>query len=354
MPSMKDFLKTKSIGILASFAIAVPVWILVKNIDGLEIVGAPIIAILVGMLISSLFNVKEKISSGTGFTSKYVLQFSVVLLGFGLNLATIGKVGLSSLPIIVSTISTSLIVAFLLYKMLHTPSKTTTLIGIGSSICGGSAIAASAPVIKASSEEIAQSVAVIFLFNVIAALIFPTLGGLLGMSDDGFALFAGTAINDTSSVTAAASTWDSIHGTGNYVLDNATIVKLTRTLFIIPIVIVLSFIISRKDSSESESKLASVKRAFPKFILFFILASLITTIVTSVLTGDALSSAETLFSTLKTVSSFLIVVAMAAIGLNTDIVKLVKTGSKPLTIGFCCWICITIVSLAMQAVLGLW
>lgn len=105
---------------------------------------------------------------------------------------------------------------------------------VGSSICGGSAIAATAPVIEADDEEIAQSISVIFLFNVIAALVFPALGMALGLSNQGFGLFAGTAVNDTSSVTAAAAAWDGMHPGAN-TLDNATIVKLTRTLAIIPI-----------------------------------------------------------------------------------------------------------------------
>ena len=118
------------------------------------------------------------------------------------------------------------------------PSNISTLVGVGSSICGGSAIAATAPVIGADDEEIAQAISVIFLFNVIAALTFPTLGGMLGMTDHGFGLFAGTAVNDTSSVTAAASAWDGIHGSNT--LEIATIVKLTRTLAIIPITLVLA------------------------------------------------------------------------------------------------------------------
>ncbi len=112
--------------------------------------------------------------------------------------------------------------------------------GVGSSICGGSAIAATAPVIDADDEEIAQAISVIFLFNVIAALVFPTLGGMLGLSNEGFGLFAGTAVNNTSSVTAAAAAWDGMHPGAN-TLDSATIVKLTRTLAIIPITLVLAF-----------------------------------------------------------------------------------------------------------------
>ena len=349
---MKKFI----LGILLCLAIAVPSWFLVMFVPALEVIGAPVIAIIAGMILSLIIKKKDAFTDGIAFTSKKILQYAVILLGFGLNLATIGKVGLTSLPIILSTIATSLIVAFVMYKLLKVPSKTATLIGVGSSICGGSAIAATAPVIDADDEEIAQSISVIFLFNVIAALIFPTLGGFLGMSNEGFALFAGTAVNDTSSVTAAASTWDSMHGTGSMVLDSATIVKLTRTLAIIPITLVLAFVRMRKEkngNTGSKTKV-SLKKIFPMFILYFVLASVITTIATSVLTGQALDVANSIFGFLKQLSKFFIVMAMAAIGLNTNIVKLVKTGGKPILLGFTCWVAITGVSILMQHVLGIW
>lgn len=350
---MKRFLSTDGPGLVFSLAIASCAWMLVEHVDGLHVIGAPIIAIITGMAIFALAGRIGRAIPKTSFTSKYVLQLSVVLLGFGLNLRTVLEVGLKSLPVILSTISISLVVAYMMYKFLHGDGDTSTLVGVGSSICGGSAIAATAPVIKADDQTIAQSISVIFLFNVIAALIFPTLGSFLGMSNEGFALFAGTAINDTSSVTAAATTWDSIHGTGHLVLDSATIVKLTRTLFIIPIVVILSIIVARKESAESGTG-TNIRRAFPKFIAFFVLASAITSLSTVILSGDALCFAEDTFSLLKKVSSFLIVTAMAAIGLNTDVIELVRTGGKTLMIGATCWFSIICMSLLTQHLLGIW
>ena len=350
---IRAFLSANGPGLIVSLIIAVCSWTLVRNMDGLTVIGAPVIAILTGMLVFFLAGHSNIGIPKTSFTSKYILQLSIVLLGFGLNLSTVFHVGMDSLPVIISTISTSLIIAYVMYRSLKSDPKTSTLIGVGSSICGGSAIAATAPVIKAKDSTIAQAISVIFLFNVIAAMIFPTLGTMLGMSNEGFALFAGTAINDTSSVTAAASTWDSMHGTGHAVLDSAVVVKLTRTLFIIPIVLVLSILVAKKESGESPTG-KSIKRAFPKFILLFLLTSLITTVLTSVLSGDALAFAEDTFGSLKTMSSFLIVTAMAAIGLNTDVVKLVRTGGKALVIGAACWIGIICMSLLTQAILGVW
>ena len=183
----------------------------------------------------------------------------------------------------------------------------------------------------------------------LAALFFPSLGALLGFSTksgEAFGIFAGTAINDTSSVTAAASTWDSLCALGSATLDKAVTVKLTRTLAIIPITLVLAFI--RTRSSKAEGKKVEFKKIFPMFILYFVLASVITTIATS-----AGVSAD-VFTPLKTLSKFFIVLAMSAVGLNTNIIKLIKTGGKPLALGFCCWIGITIASLSMQHVLGIW
>ncbi len=350
MRQIINFFKDKGKGILLCFIIAFPIWILTKIFRPLEIVGAPILAILAGMVITQFLKDKTVFKEGITFTSKKILQWAVVLLGFGLNLATIGKVGLVSLPIILSTITTSLLMAWLVNKILKVPYKTATLIGIGSSICGGSAIAASAPVVNASEEEIAQSISVIFLFNVVAAFIFPTLGNLIGLSDMGFGLFAGTAINDTSSVTAAASTWDTLHQTGGKVLEYATIVKLTRTLAIIPIVLGLSFIEMKREKTNTDF---SLKKIFPMFIIYFVVASLITTLATSLFTGEVLVFANSTFSFLKQLSKFMIVMAMASIGLSTNIVKLVKNSGKPLLLGLGCWISIAVVSLVLQIVLGL-
>ena len=172
-----DFLKKNYMGIFVCFVIAVPSWLLGKRFP---VVGGAVIA----------------------------LQAAVVLLGFGMNLSVVLQTGKQSLPIIICTISTSLILSWILHKVMNIKGNTATLIGVGSSICGGSAIAATAPVIDADDDEVAQAISVIFFFNVLAALLFPSLGKLIGFdisTGEAFGIFAGTAVNDTSSVTAAAS-----------------------------------------------------------------------------------------------------------------------------------------------------
>ena len=334
-----NFISKNWKGILLCFCISVPAYLLGNLVP---VVGGPVFAILIGMVLTLILKKKESFRAGVSFTSKKILQTAVVLLGFGMNLTEVLAQGKQSLPIIAATISTSLLTAWLLYKILNVPENSAILIGVGSSICGGSAIAATAPVIDADDEEVAQAISVIFLFNILAAMFFPALGGALGLSNEGFSLFAGTAINDTSSVTAAASAWDGLHGSN--ALNNAAIVKMTRTLAIIPITLVLSAVHTHRSRGTGSSTV-KMRKIFPWFVLLFVLASVVTTLF-------SLPAAVT--SPLKGLSKFFIIMAMAAIGFNTNIVKLIKTGGKPILLGFCCWVAISVVSLLMQRVLGIW
>ena len=311
-------------GILLCAVLAIPCWLL-----GLEfhLIGSPIFAIILGIIIGSIFTSwkREKTGAGIGFTSKKILQWAVILLGFGLNITQILHVGWISLPVIISTIATSLIVSYVIYRLTHIDSNTAVLIGVGSSICGGSAIAAAAPVIKAEDQDIAQAISVVFFFNVVAAFVF--------------------------SVTATAAVWDSMKGTGTQVLEYATIVKLTRTLAIIPICLGLaSYQVykAKQSAAQADGSSVSIAKIFPKFVLYFVICSLITT---------ALSYANVdiqFLSVFKTISKYFITMAMVAIGLNTNIVKLIKSGGSALALGACCWIAITAVSLATQHMIGLW
>lgn len=342
-----EFIKSKGKGMAVCLGIAIICFFLGK---AFPIIGGPVFAILLGMVITLGIKDKSSLQAGINYTSKKILQYAVILLGFGLNLSVVLQTGAQSLPIIVATITISLVIAFALCKVMKVPSKISCLIGVGSSICGGSAIAATAPVIEADDEEVAQAISVIFLFNVLAAIIFPYLGSALGFQgSEGFGIFAGTAVNDTSSVTATASTWDSMYHLGTATLDKAVTVKLTRTLAIIPITLVLAFYRMKKEKTENAAgKKIEWKKIFPMFILYFIVASLITTIATSV------GVSADVFKPLKELSKFFIIMAMAAIGLNTNVVKLVRQGGKPILMGFCCWAGITCMSLVLQSVLGIW
>ncbi|HEL2737982.1 TPA: YeiH family putative sulfate export transporter [Streptococcus suis] len=313
------------------------------------LVGGPVFALLIGMSLHSYVARENAFQPGLTFTSKKVLQYAVICLGFGLNLTAVLAVGRQSLPIILSTISFALFLAFLMWKWLPISSHLATLIGVGTSICGGSAIAATAPVIQADDEDVAQAISVIFLFNVLAALIFPTLATWLGFSTDSgqaFGMFAGTAVNDTSSVTATAATWDSLYGLGSQTLDMAVTVKLTRTLAIIPITSVLAIWQARGKGVQADKQ--SLLAGFPTFILYFILASLVTTM------AGRFGLGTDFFAPLKTLSKFLICMAMAAIGLRTNVLALVKNGRAALLVGLICWLGVTVLTLVWQAILGIW
>ena len=297
----------------------------------------------------------ETLKDGIKFTSKKILQWAVIILGFSLNLGTIAAVGAKSLPVIVCTITTSLLVGMLMMKVLHMDKRIACLIGVGSSICGGSAIAATAPVIDAKDEEVAQSISVIFLFNVLAALIFPYLGHAIGLGTEGFAVFAGTAVNDTSSVTAAASTAEGIYGVQG-ILSAAVTVKLTRTLAIIPITLILALIRmqrAKKRGVQAEGGY-SFKKVFPFFILFFIAAALITTVI-GVLPESGFTAfySGSFVTAMKWLAKFFIAMAMCAIGLNTNLIDLVKKGGKPIAAGFACWVMISVVSILVQLATGI-
>lgn len=333
---MKNLLK----GIIFTALIAFCAYFLGKK---LPLIGGPVLGILFGIIIGSFMTnpkVIKDLNPGIKFTSKKILQFAIVLLGFGLNLSEIIVVGKSSLIIIISTISSALIISFALAKLLNINSNIATLVGVGSSICGGSAIAATAPVIDAKDEDVATSISVIFLFNIIAAIIFPTIGMKLNMTHTGFGMWAGTAINDTSSVVAASGTWSNIFH-NDTALNYATIVKLTRTLAIIPITITLGLI----KSKNSGDKRINIFKTFPKFILFFLLASIITTII---------PIPKDFLTLMKFLSKFFIIMAMSAIGLNTNLKKLINEGGKAIIQGGICWIVIIFVSLLMQKLLHIW
>ena len=344
-----DFIKKNGSGILVCLAIAIPSWLLGKMFP---VIGGAVIAIIAGMIVTMLWDNKGKAEPGIKWTSRVILQTAVVLLGFGMNLGVIFQTGKQSLPIIICTITTSLIIAWILQKALKVPANTSILVGVGSSICGGSAIAATAPVIGADDDEIAQSIAVIFFFNVLAAIFFPILGKAIGfdtVNGESFGIFAGTAINDTSSVTAAASTWDSMWNLGSETLNKAVTVKLTRTLAIIPITLGLSLIQAKKSTKEGKQTTKfSLKRAFPMFILYFVIAAIITTVCVHMGVDAGI------FQPIKELSKFMIIMAMAAIGLNSNVIQLIKTGGKPIIVGASCWCGITVVSLIMQHVMKIW
>ena len=319
-------------GILYALLFAIPAYIL-----GLyfPIVGGPVFGILLGMLFAKKRR-PQATESGIKFTGKKILQYAIILLGFEMNLFHVVEVGEQSLYVMIFTLLAAFGTAFLMGKILGLDRDMTALVGAGTAICGGSAIAAVAPVIGAKDRDVVISIATIFFFNVLAVFIFPFLGHAMGMSDAGFGMWAGTAVNDTSSVVAAGYAYS--HEAGAY----ATIVKLTRTLMIVPVCLFFALLMMRSAAQSGTG--FSLKRIFPMFVLYFVLACIVNT--------PGILPAEVSHG-LGMLGKFSIVLAMSAIGLNTDLPSLLKNGTRPLLLGMVCWIAVAGTSLIVQHVLGL-
>lgn len=315
-------------GIALAALIAVPAWEIGRLVP---VVGGPVLGILFGMILA-FWKRPQVFGEGIGYTSKKLLQYAIILLGFDMNLFSVFKTGRQTLVLMLFTLTAAFLTAAAAGRLLKLDGKTKTLIGVGSAICGGSAIAATAPVIHADDEEVARSISTIFLFNVAAAFLFPALGHAFGMSDQSFGLWAGTAVNDTSSVVAAGYSFSNAAG------NLAVVVKLTRTLAIIPVTLVLALLTGRKESNGEKSGYRFAK-IFPWFVLGFVAASVACTF---------LPLPAGLCSFLSQAGKFVIIMAMAAIGLNTNLVKLLKNGVRPILLGFACWVVLAVTSLGVQ------
>jgi uncharacterized integral membrane protein (TIGR00698 family) len=301
------------------------------------VVGAPVIAIAVGVIITN--TLRGPLHIGTlrvGEISKLCLKGGIILLGASLDLGVILRTGLESLPVLLLTIGTGLACALLLGRGMNVQWRMRSLIGIGTTICGASAIAALAPVLRAKAEEIAYSISVIFFFNMLAVFIFPPIGHLMGLSDAGFGLWAGTAVNDTSAVVAAGFAYS--HDAGTI----ATIVKLTRTTLIIPLVIGFGLLtpwFEARPEGPSGSLAQRVYQAVPGFIILFALASLLNTLG---LLGQ--------FGTnIQLAGRWVLVVALAAVGLQGHWRAFAGAGARPLLLGLMTWSAVALTSLAIQA-----
>ena len=331
-------------GMLIAFLVAAAAKCLetLESSAGLHFIGASVIAMFIGMIINRFYKPNKTTQAGIRFTSKKILKFAIILLGASLNIRTVLTVGKFSLTVMVFTLATCFGLGYLIGKALGLNWKTSSLINAGTGICGGSAIAAIAPVIDATDLDIAYGMSATFLFDMIMIVVFPLLGRWMGLSDAAFGLWAGTAVNDTSSVVATGYAFSEAAG------DFATMVKLTRTLSIIPAVFAFAFIavrVRKKEAMENGDAAVkvSVKSIFPWFILGFLAMSILRSIGLI---------PETLASILKTVSKFLMVAALAAIGLNTSFAELRKSGAKPMLHGFIISLLVVLVAIAVEFAIG--
>ena len=304
------------------------------------VVGAPVVAIVLGMVVSAVRRPATRLRAGIAFTGKKVLQGSVVVLGTGLYLGQVVSVGSSSLPVLVGTLVAALAMAALVGRLLGLDRDIRTLVGVGTAICGASAIAATDAVIEADEADVSYSIATIFTFNVVAVLLYPSLGHLLGLSQHDFGLWSGTAINDLSSVVAASTIYG--HAAAGY----GVIVKLTRTLAIIPTSVGLAYMGSRRRAGGregAERRRLDWKRVLPAFVLVFV-AAVVANTVGLIPQGWHRGLGD--------LSIWMITAALGAVGLSTDFGRIRQAGLRPLALGAVLWLTVGLVSLGLQAATG--
>ena len=333
-------------GILLSVGVAA-LACFIESLLPIHLIGSAVIAMFIGMSINHFLKDRKVLSAGLKFTSKKILKFAIILLGLSLNITTILTVGKMSLTVMIFTLLTCFGGGHFIGRALGLNWKLSNLISAGTGICGGSAIAAIAPTIDADDSDVAYAMSATFLFDMAMIVLFPIMGRAFGMSDQAFGIWAGTAVNDTSSVVATGYAFSEAAG------DFATMVKLTRTLAIIPTVVTFAFIqlrLKRKEalatsgSGDTLKANFSISKIFPWFILGFLAMS----VVASVFPIPAAVVSGT-----KRISKFLMVCALAAIGLNTSFSSMKKAGIRPMIHGFIISALVVVVALVVEIAMGI-
>lgn len=341
---MKQKIKDYVPEILLTVLLAVVSLTLSKFIP-MGLISGSVIAMLLGMCINPLLQKTKTKFKGLAFVSKHVLKGAIILMGATLSISEVFKVGKYSLIVMCFTLATAFGFGNLFGKMFKMNWKLSNLISAGTGICGGSAIAALSPTMEADDSDVAYAISATFIFDIVMVILFPIMGRALGMSDMGFGLWAGTAVNDTSSVVAAGYAFSD--AAGNF----AMIVKLTRTLSIIPVVLIFSFVTQHLKIKEAKrtgkdithAKKVNILKIFPWFILGFLA-------MVGLRSGNIISA--DVGNQLSAVSKFAMVMALGAIGMKTDFKSVAKSGFKPMLHGFIISAIVVVVSFAVQYFLG--
>ena len=328
------------LGIAICFAVATLSILIERLIPG-GLLGASIIALFMGTIINSFFHPKW-IKPALKFTSKRILKFAIILLGASLSIGTIVSVGKMTFFVMIFTFAVCFGGGYFIRKIYGLNWKLSNLISVGTGICGGSAVAAIAPVIDAEDKDVAFAMSSTFLFDMVMVALYPIMGALIGMTDIAYGIWAGTSVNDTASVVASGYAFSEIAG------DFATMVKLTRTIAIIPTVLVFAFIGTRikqrELKAENQGKKVNVMKVIPWFIGGFLLLALLNSI--GALPGMASGA-------MKSASKFLMVSALAAIGLGTSLTDFKKAGLKPMFYGITIDTLVTLTALGVIWCMGL-
>lgn len=311
---------------------------------GRTVIGGPMVALLAAMIACNVMpSVDKDFKAGTTFASKKFLNWGIILTGATLSFADILGTGIRALPLILFNIALSFAIAMLVGKRLGTTKNTSILVGGGTCICGGTAIATLSPIIKAKEEEIAFAMAAIFLFDTLAAFSYPYLAGALNLTQNQFAFLGGTAINDTSSVAGAQATYVGLNSLGDW--NGALNVKLVRTTMLIFVALAWTLLMARQEKNSSGggqvSMLAVVKKTFPMFILWFVvMAGLNTFGLFSFSIGGSTAG-----KWLGKAAKFLFASALAGVGFKIKFKDVFSKGIKPIALGGVTWLCVAVSSM---------
>ena len=332
-------------GLLPPVALGMIAWLLGRQFP---LLGAPVIGVLLGLLVGQFVGLRREWKPGVTFCSKKVLQASVVLLGAGMSLQQVATIGGAGLPVMLGTIIVAVAAGIPISRALKVERETRILITYGTSICGASAIATMSQVIGAQASAVAVSVSVIVLYNVLAALTFPFLGQVMGLDHASFGLWAGTAVNDTSSVVAASTAFDAqllaagIVATGMTAASYAVVVKLTRTLMIVPLAIFQQWF-GNRGRKAAERNTTPWYRMVPAFLVLFLVAAGLRSL------GVIPDAAGPAIGFLASVG---ITVAMTAVGMTSSLTAIRAAGWRPLALGAILWVLVAVSSLALQLLTG--
>jgi uncharacterized integral membrane protein (TIGR00698 family) len=280
--------------------------------------ASPPIALALGLALA--LTLGHPFASRNSKATKLLLQTSVVLLGFGMNLQKVVEAGRAGFVFTIITIVGTLLLGFILGRAMNISRTTSHLISSGTAICGGSAIAAVGPVVNATDEEMSVALGTVFILNSIALFIFPMIGHRLGMTQPQFGVWAAIAIHDTSSVVGAAAKY------GAEALQIATTVKLTRALWIVPVTLATAFFFKRKSANVT----------IPWFILYFVVASVLRTYI---------AAPAEVWSTLTMLAKIGLTITLFLIGAGLSRKSIAAVGARPLILGILLWIAISSVSL---------
>jgi uncharacterized integral membrane protein (TIGR00698 family) len=306
-------------------------------IGGQKPVSAVVIAIITGMALRALLGPRAVLGPGLSFSVKRILKLAIILLGFDLQLRAVFGTGTGTLGVIVFVVTAGILLTIYVGRLLGLREGLSTLVGVGTAICGATAIVAAAPAIGADDSDVSYAIGTITMFGVLAIFAYPAIGKALAMTDAQFGTWAGTAVHETAQVLAAGFSYSEAAG------KTSAVVKLVRTTLLAPLVFILGAFHSRRKSSRFDCRQAL--QSFPFFVLWFLAASVARTLADPVLGGSAGYAA--LLAQAKAASKFLIVVAMAATGLMTDFSRMKKVGFGPFAAGLASSIIVGALSLVL-------